>query len=185
MISDRRFIIAGPRSCIFVFDAPQDLKDSHSGELSGTPLTPIWTFQSDLGDFQQGPIFYVRSNPHKPMLWMAERAGLLHRFVFSHGAKPVEEHNMTTIEHIFPALPAVGFSRIFFVGAVSGSVRGCMMTLKGRRDISQGSFEFPLHDDFEVTSNFSFDQESGRVSVLAREPSGQPCVLVFNTVNFA
>lgn len=179
MISNSRFIVAGPKSCIFIFETPENLqvRTGGSDRLPTIPLAPIWTFQSHIEDFQQGPIFYIRSDP-KPMLWIAEGTELFHHFVFSSGTNPVEKHIIFDEQQFTPS-PAMGVSRAMWTWEFQGSVAGCMLKLNGSRD--RGLFEVPL-EGAENMDNYSFDEESGRISLMIKEPFRRVCILVFDSV---
>lgn len=179
MISDTRFIVAGPKKSLFVFDTSNSNGESESSYTTRR-LAPIWSFQSTIGEFQPGPIFYVQSQPYKPMMWITEGTRLLHFLVFSHGTDAVESHTVSR-EAPFTHPPAIGFSRALWTIASPGSITGFTLTLDASK--ARGSFHVDLDEGVLDMAHHSFDEVSGRLSFMVRESYGNFCMLVLDTVD--
>lgn len=113
------------------------------------------------------------------MLRIAEGTELFHLFEFSQGTSPVEKHLISS-GHSFNPLPAIGFSRAIWTWELQDSIIGHMLTLNNSGPL--GSFEVPLDKGAEDMDNYSFDEGSGRISIMIKEASERICVLVFDTV---
>lgn len=164
---------------IFVFDTSVVTGSVDGNESPTHHLAPIWKLQSTVDNFLCSPVFYIRSAPLAPMLWITQGENSFHFFVFSQGKDVVEKHEFFD-NHPFTPSPAVGFSRAMWAWGCEGSIKGTLLTLKD--SWPQGSFEVALEEGDHDMDNYSFDEDSGRISILIRESSSRICALILDPV---